>query len=275
MKYSIKHFRSEFPNDEACLDYVFRAKYPELAESFYRVKGRKCYENKLGQQIHPLKGTIFEKSSTPLTLWFHAIYLFSASKNGVAAKELERQLGVTYKTAWRIASQIRKLMTDDGQLLSGEVEVDEAYIGGKGYWRAKERRDIEDRKQVVMGMVQRNGRAKIVHVKSSGARALLPEIQKTIVADTQIYSDEYGAYKSLPKLGYKHGYVKHRDRQFRKGNAHTQNVEGFWSQMKRSINGTYHSVSPKYLQSYADEFAFRYSNRANPNPLFHHLLGRV
>ena len=109
MKYSMKHFREEFPDNEACLDYIFRIKHPNKVSDYYKVKDRKCYEDVSGHQIHHLRGTIFEKSSTPLTLWFHAIYLFSASKNGVSAKELERQLGVTYKTAWRIANQIKKL----------------------------------------------------------------------------------------------------------------------------------------------------------------------
>ena len=97
-KYTINQFRVEFPNDEVCLEYVFNKRFPEV-KGYYRVKGRKCWANAEGKQIHPLAGTVFEKSSTSLTNWFYAIYLFSASRNGVSGKELQRQLGVTYKTA--------------------------------------------------------------------------------------------------------------------------------------------------------------------------------
>src|SRR3989344_1940941 len=110
-KYTITQFRAEFPNNDICLDYIFNKKYP--AVKAYRIKGRKDYADALGKQYSPLAGTIFEKSSTQLTLWFYAIYLFAVSKNGVSAKELERQLGVTYKTAWRMAKQIRSLMDTD------------------------------------------------------------------------------------------------------------------------------------------------------------------
>ena len=134
MNYSIKDFQGQFPNDEACLEYIFNQKYDKTCKcggQFYRSKTRKCYNCSMcGKQISPLAGTIFEKSDTPLTSWFYAIFLFSSARNGVSAKELERQLGVTYKTAWRIAFQIRQLMQQDKKKLSGVVEVDETYIGG-------------------------------------------------------------------------------------------------------------------------------------------------
>lgn len=110
--------------------HYFRAKYPKALQ-YSRVRGRKCYANPAGHQIHPLAGSIFEKSSTPLTVWFEAIYLFSVSKNGVSAKELQRHFGVTYKCAWRIGSQIRKLMEQGKNPLLGAVEIDETYYGIK------------------------------------------------------------------------------------------------------------------------------------------------
>lgn len=140
MKYTIKNLRNDFPDDEACLDFIFKNRWPKgltcpncESKDFYPIKGRKSYACKCGCQVSPTEGTIFHKSSTPLTLWFHAIFLMSQSKNGVAAKELERQLGVTYKTAWRMARQIRLLMTDDDGPLGGNeiVELDETYVGGK------------------------------------------------------------------------------------------------------------------------------------------------
>jgi len=117
MKYTIIDFQKQFPSDDVCLDYLFNEKYPNIT-GYYRVKGRKCYANSAGEQIHPLVDTIFYKSSTPLTKWFLAIYLFAQSKNGVSAKELQRHLGVTYKCAWRIANKIRGLMKDDNDKLT-------------------------------------------------------------------------------------------------------------------------------------------------------------
>lgn len=270
MRYTKKQFEAEYPSDDACLDAVFQNRFGDIkycpkcgAETkFYRVKKRQCYAcMHCGYQLHPLAGTIFRKTTTPLKDWFYAIYLFSVSKNGVSAKELERHLGVTYKTAWRMARQIRLLMAAEIGILSGDIEVDETYIGGSGKNKKSFRNTNRDYQQTVFGMVERNGSAIAKHVKSSGARAILPEIQKGILANSQIYSDEYGVYKSLKKLGYGHDTVNHRQHQYRKGKAHTQTIEGLWSQMKRSMDGTYHVISPKYLQTYVDEFVFRYNFR--------------
>jgi transposase-like protein len=269
MRYTLKQFQEEYPDDDSCLEAVFQDRLGDLkfcprcgAETkFYRVKKRQCYACMYcSHQVFPLADTIFRNTNVPLTSWFYAIYLFSVAKNGVSAKELERHLGVTYRTAWRMAHQIRKLMTDKAARLSGEVEVDETYIGGKQYNR-KTNHSTERRKQVVFGMVERNGIAVAKHVPSSGTRALIPQILATVEPKSQVYSDEYRPYKQLPKLGYGHAFVSHSRMQYRKGNAHTQTIEGFWGQLKRSIYGTYHYVSPKYLQTYVDEFVFRYNFR--------------
>lgn len=273
MKYSIRQFQQDFPNEDVCLDYIFRKRYPE-AQQYYRVKGRKCYADTQGKQIHPLKGTIFEKSATPLTLWFYAIFLFSQAKNGVSAKELERQLGVTYKCAWRIANKIRSLMGGDDDKLTGIIEVDEAYIGGKSVNGRHLHKTIAD-KEVLLGMVEREGSARVKHIISSGARVLIPAIKANVDPTAQIYSDSYGAYNGLDKQGFNHESVNHLQNEWVRNGIHTNTIEGFWSQLKRSINGTYHSVSPKYLQNYADEFAFRYSLRKSPYPMFDLLMKQV
>lgn len=265
MRYTYKQFKKLYPDDDACLEMIFQNRYGNVkfcpscaAETkFYRVKKRQCYTCQwCGYQLHPLSGTIFRKTTTPLTDWFHAIYLISVAKNGVSAKELERHLGVTYKTAWRIAKQIRLLMAQETEQLTGEVEVDETYIGGK-----HKRRFGNEKKQVVFGMVERHGRARAKQVKSSGTRVLLPEIDKSIQLETHIYSDEYRPYKTLPRRGYSHTTVNHSKLEYVRGSAHTNTIEGFWGQLKNSLRGTYHAVSPKYLQSYLDEFAFRYNFR--------------
>jgi len=267
MRYTVKQFQADYPNDDVCLDTIFQNRYGDVKDcpkcgvvdtKFYRVKARKCYAcMHCGYQLHPLAQTIFHKSETPLTSWFYAIYLFSVSKNGVAAKELERHLGVTYKTAHRMARQIRKLMEDDSDILGPDVEVDETYIGGV----RKLKHGKFDNKSVVFGMVERDGQARTFHVKSSGARVLLPVIIRDVAPNATIYSDEWNSYKSLPRYGYTHTTVNHSKLEYVRGIAHTNTIEGYWSQLKRSIDGTYHSVSPKYLQTYLNEFSFRYNLR--------------
>lgn len=280
MKYTIRKFHKDFPDDDACLAYLFQQRYgknclcPNCQKTgFYRVKGRKCYACAwCGHQIHPLAGTIFHKSSTRLTDWFFAIFLMSQSKNGVAAKEIERHLGVTYKTAWRMQKQIRSLMKQGENILKGTVEVDETYVGGK---RPGKRGRGAEGKTPVMGMVQRKGRIKAVAVPDTKACTMLPIIEDSIEVGTIVYTDENWAYNRLGERGFDHSHITHSAKVYVSDDVHTNTIEGFWSQLKRSIHGTYHSVSPKHLQSYVDEFAFRYSNRSSEIPLFWHLLSRL
>lgn len=140
MSFTIREFKTLFPDDKTCLNWLYKMRYPKGADCrkcqhkacFYPVERRKAYVcSWCGNQISPTAGTIFHKSPTPLTLWFHAIFLMGQAKNGVAAKELQRHLGVTYKCAWRIAKQIRLLMTQDKEPLGGMIEADETYVGGK------------------------------------------------------------------------------------------------------------------------------------------------
>ena len=269
MKYTIAQFNKDYPTDDACLAEVFANRYGKLTicpgcgvndTKFYRVKKRKCYAcMHCGHQLHPLAGTIFHKSETPLKSWFFAIYLFSNSKNGVSAKELERHLGVTYKTAWRIAKQIRLLMADDDSArLSGTVEVDETYIGGVR--RGKTGMGAAREKGGVMGMVERKGRVKTRIIKSQTSQELLPHIQDTIEVGATVMTDQLKVYTTVAYMGYKHWSVNH-SKMFGYGTVHTNTIEGFWGQLKRSLEGTYHSVSKKYLQNYVDEFAYRYNHR--------------
>lgn len=263
-KYTIKDFNQQYPNDDACLDEVFQNRYGSLkacpacgvAESkFYKLKGRKAYScMHCGHQLHPLAKTIFHKSETPLKSWFFAIYLFSTSKNGVSAKELERHLGVTYKTAWRIANRIRLLMTQNADKLDGIVEVDETYFGG----RTKSKRKW-DNKSGVIGVVKRRGEARAL-VDEATASTAVPFIRATVEPDAKIHTDESAIYHRV-KREFGHEVIQHSQKEYVRGSVHTNSVEGLWSQLKRSVNGTYHAVSPKYLQSYVNEFVFRYNLR--------------
>lgn len=262
MKFTYGQFLDEFPTDEACLKYLFEKQRQPCCSChgtrFYRVYGRLSYVCYCGKQIHPLKGTIFEKSRTPLRSWFYVIYLFSVSRNGLAATEIQRQLGVTYKTAWRMGHKVRWLMRSENHLLSGIVEVDETYIGGR-HWH----RYGFSKKYPIFGAVERNGSVYAAYVRSNGARVLIPEIYKTVKTGTQIYSDEYAAYKRLGIHGYKHDSVKHAKYEWARGEVYTNTIEGFWGQLKRSLKGTHHSVSRKWVQSYVDEFVFKYNHRSD------------
>lgn len=166
-KYTFKEFQAEFPNDEACLERLMNVNYggTEITcpgcgvdSKFHPMHTRKAYAcQECGHHVYPCAGTIFHKSSTKLTKWFHAMYLMTSTRNGVAAKELERQLGVTYKTAWRMAHELRKLMAsaDHGGPLSGHVEIDETRVGG--YQKNSDRRRKGSNKTVVFGIVERDG----------------------------------------------------------------------------------------------------------------------
>lgn len=280
MKYTLKQFQSEFKDDDICLDYIFNQKYgkdyncPECKKKgFYRVKNRKCYACAwCGYQIHPVASTIFEKSSTPLTSWFLAIYLMSQSKNGVSAKEIERHLGVTYKCAWRIAKKIRELMEQENNGKSGGIfEVDETYVGGKG---KKIRGRGANKKTPVFGVVKRQGGVYAKAVPNVKRSTVMPLIRQNVEIGSVVNTDEYHLYKHALS-DFQHMTVRHGDKEYVRGTSHTNTIEGFWSQLKRSINGTYHSVSPKYLQAYIDEFSYRYNLRKSDTPIFHHLLARL
>lgn len=271
MRFTVKQFNERFPTDDACLDYMFAQAYGSMPAClkcgvvdprYYRVRGRKCFECKdCGYQLHPLAGTIFHKSSTSLRDWFYVIYLFSVAKNGVSAKEVERHLGVTYKTAWRIAKQVRSLMMQTSNPLTGIAEVDETYIGGK-----HRRNGMFSNKTAVIGIVEKkkdSGQIKAFATKQANATVALPFLHSSIAAGTIVHSDESRIYTRV-KRTFDHEFVNHSKLEYVRAGVHTNTIEGFWGQLKRSIDGTYHCVSPKYLQLYVNEFVYRYNHRRSP-----------
>lgn len=281
-KFSIKQFNERFPDDAACLEEVKQLRYGDWItcpkcykeNKFYRVKGRAAYACSFcGHHLYPLKGSIFDHSSTELRLWFYAIYLMAQTRAGISAKQLERELGVTYKTAWRMFNHIRQLMSSDGNILTGSVEVDEAYFHPDTQKRTTAK---AHNSQVVFGMVERKGRAVVKHVPTSGVRILSKEIAKGIDKSATVYSDTHRSYRHLTKAGYVHLTINHSEQEYVVGERHTQNVENLWSNIKRGITGVYRHVDPKYLQLYVDEYAFRYSNRnMQPKYMFDLILANI
>jgi transposase-like protein len=198
----------------------------------------------------------------------------SSTKTGISAKQLQRELRVTYKTAWRIFNQVRKLMAEDVNPLIGQVEVDETYIGGKSHGKCGRG---ASGKSIVMGMVERNGNAIAKVIPNAKAGTLLPMIEKRVAKDnkTVIYTDEYPSYNKVERLGYGHEIVQHCAKQYVKGIVHVNTCEALWSTIKRGIDGVNHSVSPLYLQSYLDAYIYRYNHRKDEQPMFLNLVGRA
>lgn len=268
----------DFPNEEACLEWLINFRWPEgitckrcqRVTKHYKETGRKSYAcGVCGNHLHPMAGTIFHRSRTPLILWIYAIYRLGISKAGLAATQLQREIGVTYKTAWRMLHQIRSQMVASDHQLEGEVELDETFVHPNPYKRStagkKYGYDARRTGSVIFGMVQRGGEVKVWHVKSAGARVLQPLIQTHVRPGTLIHTDGYLAYRALPKKGYEHRWTDHGKGQYYTPDSHTQNIENVWSHFKRGIKGVYRHVSDKHLQLYAQEFAFRYSYRNYPS----------
>lgn len=197
------------------------------------------------------------------------------TRSGISARQLQRELGVTYKTAWRMMKQIRLLMANvDKTLLDGTVEIDETYIGGKGMNRRFEWHGNEKEKQVVMGMVKRDGKAYVKHIPNAGKWTLLKQIKENISPTARVITDEWAGYVQLPRFGYVHEVVNHGET-YVVGDVYTQNVENLWSQIKRGVYGVYRNVSKRYLQAYIDEYAWRYNHRLVPSSMFDLLLAQI
>lgn len=279
-KYGLPQLKKDFPDDKSVLAFIFEASHSykcSCGGHYSLVKGRKQYQcSKCRFQIAPLSGTIFHKSDTPLTLWLHAIWVFSNAKSGISAKELSRQLGVTYKTAWRILKLIREALGQNNDKLDGEVEMDETYFGGRfksGRYNEKQREAIAH-KSAIIGAVERNGKAKAKVSANLKAWTLGEFMRDYIESKAQLFTNESNRYNKVAR-GYNRQYVSHRKQEYAKGNVHTNTIEGLWSHFKRSTTGTHKSISKKYLQSYLDGFVFHYNNRHSDKERFSSLVGAL
>ena len=285
-EFTLMDFMREFPDDDACLNWLWRQRYSADGTNAYCPKcqqDREFARYQTGQQRqswtckgcgyhqHPTAGTIFHKSSTSLHLWFYAMYLMTSTRCGISAKQLERELGVTYKTAWRMMNLIRKrLMRDDGSPLSGNVEMDEMYVGGRPRGRSRTPR----RKTAVFGMVERKGRVVARVVPSNKEATLMQHVEKRVLPASTVFTDEAAMYQNVGESGYFHKRIKHAEQVYVSGDIHTNTIEGFWSLTKRGISGVYHAVSAKHLQGYLNEYVWRYNERDSGRAKFSTLLRR-
>lgn len=289
-RFTIDEFREMYPDEDACLNKIFELRFTNLIcpkcesdNKFTRVKNRRSYQcPNCGFQLYPCKDTIFEKSTTPLTYWFYAIFLQTTTRNGVAAKELERQLNVCYKTALRMAHQIKILMADRKfNKLAGTVQIDETYIGMKLQNKhAKERKELyeqggtkHDNKTGVMGFI--NDKKEIKFEVMHEAKSFAQSVRNHVSSEAIIVTDSHLGYKGLDISFIKHEVINHFENEFKRGEYHTNAIENAWSNLKRTIKGTHIHVSPKHLQKYVDEVAFRLMNRDKQDVMFDIILSHV
>ena len=296
---SLMEFMREFPDDETCLWHVWRERFAPDGEHahcdrcetdrvfrrYETAQKRPCWFcQTCGFRIHPLKGTIFERSSTSLHLWFYAMYLITSTRCGISAKHLERELGVTYKTAWRMFNKIRNhLMIQDDEPLSGEVEADETFIGGKMRLadRSRDPDPIKRRQHAqawagkratVFGAVERGGRIRVSVAADSRAGTVQGLIREYVLPASLIYTDDWTGYASLGRRGYRHRRINHSARIYVDGDTHTQTIDGFFGLLKNGIRSTHHGVSHKWLQGYCNEYAWRWNRRDSETPMFRDLV---
>lgn len=284
-KYTIKDFDRVFPNDDACLEWLKNKRYPngifcdkcQRVTNHHKVASRKSYScGVCGHHVHPTAGTIYHKSSTPLTDWFYAVFLMASTRCGISAKQLERELGVTYKTAFRMFHKIREMLTESDDKLGGAgvmVEVDETYIGARR--KGVTGRGAKD-KTIVAGAVERQGSVKAKIVPNAKAESLVPFVKESVEQLSVIHTDEWRPYRHLLNHRYYHETSNHGHKQWVIDDSHTNTIEGFWSLLKGGLRGVYKGrATRKYLDNYINEYAFRYNRRNDEQPMFISFLNQV
>lgn len=284
LPYTLKDFQKQFPDDTTCLEWLKNRLYPdgvycetcEAVTKHHRVKSRPSYScDHCGHHVHPTADTIFHKSPTPLSTWFYAVYLMASTRCGISAKQIQRETGVTYKTAWRMFKQIRSMLADDKQNpiggLGRKVQMDETYFGS----RSQGTRGRGTKKTPIVGMVQRKGEVRAFVAADVKQDTLRGYIREHVLPRTMVFTDDYPSYNGLDARGYKHQRINHSEKVYVVGDIHTNTIEGFWSLIKRGIGGVYHNVGRHYLQTYLNEYSFRYNRRFDVQPMFVSFLHQI
>jgi transposase len=287
--FSVREFFERFPSDDACLQHVMEVRYGlrhmcqkcGVEGTFHKLTDRPAYScAHCGAHVYPCAGTIFQDTRTSLQLWFYAIYLFVTTRHGVSGKELQRTLGVTYKTAYRMGMKIRELTAsaEGFAMLQGHVEMDEAYVGGH---RPGKRGRGAAGKTIVFGMKERGGRMTAKVIPNVRQDTLRGQVLRNVEPGATVSTDELVSYGLLEGDGYQHGTVKHGAKEWayydyrQRVTHHTNSVESFWTLFKRSIRSTHIHVSRKHMDKYLAEFTFRSNHREMQNAMFDLLIGAV
>jgi len=281
----------QFTTDDKCLDYIEKMRWPHgvgcvhcgsmSVSTITRTAGKnkrtriyQCVEKECGKQFSATSGTIFNDTHLPLTKWFMAIALICEAKKGLSALQMQRHLGVNYRTAWHLCHRIREAMQEGGlltgevTLLTGVVETDETYVGGKV--KRKGRPYVKrDKKDVVIGMIERGGKLRFIPVKDNKMSIIEPVLREHISADATLQTDESAIYTIF---GTRHFPGRHRminhTRSYGIGDNHTNTIENAFSLLKRWIYGSFHKVSTKHLPRYCNESSYRFNRRKEQLAMF-------
>jgi transposase-like protein len=268
-----------FKEESTCVSYLANSRWGETPTcphcgnvgAYITNRGYKCKAKECAKKFTVITGTIFENSKISLRTWYAAMYLCTAHKKGVSSLQLSRDLNLTQKTAWFVLHRIREMLnSNDTERLNGIVEIDETYVGGslknKSNKKRREMREVNgqwvDAKTAVLALVERGGHVRTVMLDTTHPKAqdVVSIIENNVNKDATIITDSSTLYKGL-KRSYDHEAVNHLASEYVKGIAHTNTVEGFFSQLKRGVVGVYHYVSPKHLHRYCHEFGYRYNTR--------------
>lgn len=266
-----------FKDEKTCIEHLEKLRWkgnvtcPHCGHSkVYKTnRGYKCANPKCYKKFTVLVGTFFENTKIALSKWFVAIYIISSHKKGISSLQLSKDIDVTQKTAWFILHRVREMFNaKENKKLSGFIECDETYIGGKEKNKHWDKRNADDRgrsvetKTPVLGILQRNGEIDTMPVKDTSKATLQTIINKRVRKGSKVFTDEWNGYEGLNKK-YLHRKIFHSLGEHAVGIIHTNTIEGFWSLLKRGIIGIYHQVSEKHLEKYCNEFDFRYNTRVS------------
>ena len=273
---TLTEFTDFFRDEETCRKHYAAIRFgngeycpPCGHTQIYTFKDGKRYRCASCKQDFTIKtGTVFGESKLPLRKWFIAIYLLSTTSKGMSSVQVAKHVGVTQKTAWFMAHRIREAHQQNKGLLSGRIEADETYVGGKVPNMSKSKRRAiaasgVSNKTPLVGILQRGGDVQIKVADRVTRQTLIPNIAENVAKGSFVYTDENVCYRGLHRMGFIHNTVQHQAKQYVVGDCHTNGIESFWALFKRGYTGVYHYMSRKHLQRYVNEFAFRFNRKSN------------
>jgi transposase-like protein len=263
---SLIDFSRQFSDDNVCNDYLLQLRWPKGvrcpfcdAEDAYVTKiGFTCKNKECKKKFSTTVGTIFENTKAPLHIWLFLIYLSVSNKKNISSVQMAKNLGITQKSSWGMMQKIRGVMFEDYfEKLSGIIEVDECFIGGGAKWK---KWNGNTKKCPILGMIERNGRLAISVIPDRTKLTLINIIKGHVEEGSTIYSDGWHAYKYLDNY-YTHEFITHSNHEYVRGNIHTNTIENIWGLLRKSVKNAHHTISDKHVQSYCDQFCWKYNTR--------------
>lgn len=272
---NLQDFDEAFPDEEACINHFRAVRWPDGMSCVHCGSMQRVYDLKLGkhkcgdckEKFTVRNGTIFEDSKLAFRLWFKAIFLMTSHKKGISSHQLARDLGITQKSAWFVLHRIREasVTKEFQEPLTGTIETDEAYVGGAGKWKhASKKSNVQgtaDMKKMVLGMQQRGGDLRLVHLRDRNFPAMKAILHRNILRGSTVHTDEAAHYKWM-RDEYTHALVKHSMREYVREDVTTNRIELAFGHFKRAVHGVYHKVSDEHLDRYLQMFAYRWNRRS-------------